>query len=136
MTEIIQTLKAAAGLILTANNVSPFEVFYHVNPSPTKDGLKIPELLIWTGHNPETPVVLKELPDFITKFSLSVPLSTNSTTRTTRQLTELQATLAQELTPVWVYHLGTNTPETYIIGQDAEGNFAGLKSLINNTSLR
>ncbi|MDQ4141953.1 MAG: nuclease A inhibitor family protein [Bacteroidota bacterium] len=126
MTEIIQTLKAAtSGLALSPDDAPPFEVFFHVNPSPAGNGLKLNELLTWTGHSPETQVEIQELSDFLLQLSNIKPLRNHLP-----ELTRLQTILHQTLSNVQVYRIYMPQEETYIIGQDEEGNFAGLKTLL------
>ncbi|MDQ3289924.1 MAG: nuclease A inhibitor family protein, partial [Bacteroidota bacterium] len=124
MTEIIQTLKAAiSGLVASQDEAPPFEVFYHVNPNLTSNNLKFTELLTWTGHETEVQVEQEDLSDFLLKLSNTRQLKNHLP-----QLSKLQTILHQNLSNIQVYHINYPDEETYIIGQDEEGNFAGLKT--------
>lgn len=123
MTEIIQTLKAA-----TNGLAQSFDIFYHVDP--THDGLTLTEFLTWTGHSLETPVEVLELPEF---FSLLSDLTFSDATtkeQVIQSFNSLRAVLEQELTSLHVFRMGPDKSETYIIGKEQEGNFAGLKTTL------
>lgn len=124
MTEIIQTLKAA-----TDGLAQPFEVFYHVNPM--QHGLTISEFLTWTGHNLETPVQIQEISGLFSKLSTFPDPDKNTPEQTTQQLARLRTVLERELTNIHVFYISQGGGETYIIGKDQEGNFAGLKTTLS-----
>ncbi|QMU29661.1 nuclease A inhibitor family protein [Adhaeribacter radiodurans] len=129
MTDIIQTLKAAiSGLAAQPDEAPPFEVFYHVNPTAPENNLKITELLTWTGNNPQALVEQQELSDFIIKLSILAPFKNNLPL-----LTKLKSILQQTLDNIQVYTIHQVNAETYLIGQDEEGNFAGLKTTLATT---
>lgn len=126
MTEVIQTLKAAtANLLLPPEATLSLEIFYHVNPSPTAESLKLADLLTWTGHSPATPVEQQEFTGLASY--ISALLGPSTTPDLSQRLTALQTTLETELTDIQVYRIGPGAGEIYAIGQDAERNFAGLK---------
>ncbi len=126
MTEIIQTLKTAiADLMLPPEAAPSLELFYHVNPSPTAESLKLADLLTWTGHSLATPVEQQDFSDFARYFA-SLP-GVDTIPDLNQHLTTLQTTLESQLTNLQVYRVGPATGEVYTIGQDAAGNFAGLK---------
>lgn len=130
MLEIIQTLQAAnASLKPNQEATRLFELFYHVNPSATADDLTLSELLTWTGHNPETPVEQLDFSDFPAYFS-SFQNSQVNEPGLGERLATLQTMLQNKLTNLQIYRIGpASVGELYCIGQDAEGNFAGLKQI-------
>jgi hypothetical protein len=123
MTEIIQILKTALdGLAPVGKNALLYEVFFHVNPVATD--LQLSELLTWTGHDPYTPVTTQDFSEFCRQYRNEA-----APTLSPEHLPGLQTVLEQNLTNLQVYHIGSNPEQTYIIGEDEEGNFAGLKLL-------
>ena len=123
MTNIIQTLKTALTDLTPAGQPgTAFELFFHVNP--VSADLQINELLTCTGHNPYTPVTIYQFAEFYKICTTpAVP------TFPAALLQKLQNTLEQSLTNLKMYRINSDPGQTYIIGEDQDGNFAGLKLL-------
>jgi hypothetical protein len=103
--------KAAQGLLYPSETDAPFEPFvWESGPNTVASMQRL------SGQAADDPCRTVSLEDFLGDLAEE------------KEFAELQAVLQKTLTGIKVYRCGTVSPTYYVVGADASGRLAGLKT--------
>jgi len=132
MTDTLQPLlTAAAGLLFRSESDYPFAPFTHENPGGGP--LEVPQLLSWLALPPDTPVQRQELAYFFRNHTREPLGASAEQTELAHRFQRLQAALEAALRAPTAYCVGQTQVQAYLLGQDPDGNFAGLTTTLIQT---
>jgi len=120
---------AAEGLVYSSEADYPMEPFVWTDPSPFS-----PDALYKLTKLPQsTPVTQQELREFFAPMLYLPSEPTPEARARVKRFRSLMRVLRRNLSNLTVYKLGSVEMPTFIVGQLADGKFAGLRTTVVET---
>jgi hypothetical protein len=127
-TDLISDLKTASeGLIYISETDAPFEPFVWKADKPSTE-VTVPDVLKFAGQKSDVKIVEKTLDDFFRQPTEMQDWFGDEEKTQVEKYLKLKELLATKLKGVKVFKIGDVQIDVYIVGIDAEGNLAGVKT--------
>ncbi|MBC5991562.1 nuclease A inhibitor family protein [Pontibacter cellulosilyticus] len=125
-----ELLNASKGLMMLSETDEAFEFFYHEKPEEPFTEETVVE---WDGKPAGTSVQVLALEDFLHRMKNPHPDADQVQKQNAERFRQLEAKLKELLKNVKAYKISETSIPVYIIGETANGDYAGLKTLVVET---